>query len=172
MPRLSAGRPKSFTKRGLRMSSPTMTTRLPSRASDMARLVETNDLPSPGMQLVQAMMHSLSSSTKRRLVRRPRKLSSIVSLLFSRTASLRSPSSVLGPMGISASRGSLVSFSTSSRPSILYRSRLSRYTRPTGNTRPNTSAPSMIILPLGDTLPSERGASMMRALAAVLASEM
>ena len=143
-------------------------TRLPKRARDMARLVEIKVFPSPGIQLVQAMTFSFSERTNRRLVRSPRKASSIISLEFSLTASDNSPSSDLGASGISARTGILVSISTSSRPSILYLSRPSKYISPTGKHSPSTSAPSMITLVLGDTCPVLRGSSITRALAAVL----
>ena len=91
---------------------------LPINANDIAKLVQTNVLPSPGIQLVQSITFSPDSRMKRRLVRKPRNASSIESFVFSRTTSAFSPSTNLPANGMSARMLIFVSFSTSSRPSM------------------------------------------------------
>ena len=106
-------------KPGLRMSSPTMITFFPSRARLTARLDAINVFPSPLMvEVMRITFWSGSPNMNNRLVRMLRKVSAMMSLSFSRTAM-----ACLFPVsdsvrGTSPIMGTVVSFSTSLRPSM------------------------------------------------------
>ena len=144
---------------------------LPRNARLTAVLPATKDFPSPGW--VEEKRTTLSSlpSIKRRLVRRPRKVSSIMSFLFSRMTI--TPFSGLSHFGSSARIPTVVMRSTSSRFSILYFNRSRRYTKPTGIASPIIRAAKATIFFLGDIgYLSGNASSMMRPLVAVAARVM
>ena len=104
---------------GLRISSPTITTFFPKRERLIARFAETNDFPSPLTVEVTRITFWSLSSINWRLVRILRKVSLIRLFLFSKTAIEPFLSFFSSVNGISPIIGTLVSFSTSARPSIL-----------------------------------------------------
>ena len=111
---------------GLRISNPRIMTFLPSSARLTARLEAMNVLPSPLMvEVTRITFLSGSPSMNNRLVRRLRNVSAMISLSFSRTAMVWVCPASGSVIGTSPMMGTLVSFSTSARPSIRKLSRFS-----------------------------------------------
>ena len=112
-------RRKTLFSPGLRISSPTMTTFFPKRERLIARFAEINDFPSPLTVEVTSITFLSFCSINWRLVRIFRKVSLIRLFWFSNTAIEPSFSFFSSVNGISPTIGTVVSFSTSARPSSL-----------------------------------------------------